>query len=100
MDRGGDVRGPLEVGRCAAKRCARAREPGTLGHRPVVSFYPVVYFAGAIGLKGATTTTVVQVGYTIADIVAKAGFGVLIYMIAVRKSAAPSVALDTCFANA
>jgi hypothetical protein len=26
------------------------------------------------------------VGYTIADIIAKAGFGVLIYMIAVRKS--------------
>ena len=28
----------------------------------------------------------VQVGYTIADIVAKAGFGVMIYMIAQRKS--------------
>ncbi|MBV6631932.1 MAG: bacteriorhodopsin [Alphaproteobacteria bacterium] len=51
------------------------------------SFYPVVFFAGAIGLDGATATTVVEVGYTIADIVSKAGFGVLIYMIAVRKSA-------------
>ena len=51
------------------------------------SFYPVVYFAGAIGLDGATATVIVEVGYTIADIVAKAGFGVLIYMIAVRKSA-------------
>jgi hypothetical protein len=30
----------------------------------------------------------VQVGYTIADIVAKAAFGVLIYMIAARKSEA------------
>jgi bacteriorhodopsin len=50
------------------------------------SFYPVVYFAGAIGLEGATATVVVEVGYTIADIIAKAGFGVLIFLIAVRKS--------------
>jgi bacteriorhodopsin len=49
-------------------------------------FYPVVYFAGAIGLEGATATVVVEVGYTIADIVAKAGFGVLIFLIAMRKS--------------
>ena len=52
------------------------------------AFYPVVYFAGAIGLDGATANTVIQVGYTIADLVAKAAFGVLIYMIAVRKSGA------------
>ena len=52
------------------------------------AFYPIVYFAGAIGLEGATATTVVQVGYTIADIVAKAAFGVLIYTIALRKSQA------------
>jgi len=49
-------------------------------------FYPVVYFAGAIGLEGATATVVVEVGYTIADIIAKAGFGVLIFLIAMRKS--------------
>lgn len=54
------------------------------------SFYPVVYFAGAIGLEGSAANTIVQVGYTIADIVSKAGFGVLIYMIAVRKSAVPA----------
>ncbi len=52
------------------------------------SFYPVVFFAGAVGLEGATALTVVQVGYTIADLVAKAAFGVLIFMIAVRKSEA------------
>lgn len=50
------------------------------------SFYPVVYFAGAVGMEGSMANTVVQVGYTIADIIAKAGFGVLIYLIAVRKS--------------
>lgn len=53
------------------------------------AFYPVVYFAGAIGLEGATATVVVEVGYTIADIIAKAGFGVLIFMIAMRKSEEP-----------
>ena len=52
------------------------------------AFYPIVYFAGAVGLEGATATTVVEVGYTVADITAKAAFGVLIFMIAVRKSEA------------
>ena len=52
------------------------------------SFYPIVFFTGAVGLEGATALTVVQVGYTIADLVAKAGFGVLIFLIAMRKSEA------------
>ncbi len=50
------------------------------------SFYPVVFVFPMIGLTGGAAETAVQVGYTIADIVAKAVFGVLIYMIAVRKS--------------
>jgi bacteriorhodopsin len=53
-------------------------------------FYPVVYFAGAVGLEGATATVVVEVGYTVADIISKAGFGVLIVMIAMRKSEDPA----------
>ena len=52
------------------------------------SFYPIVYFAGAVGLAGSTSEVVIQVGYTAADIIAKAGFGVLIFLIAVRKSEA------------
>lgn len=55
------------------------------------SFYPIVYFAGAIGLEGGTASTIVQLGYTVADIVSKAGLGLLIYMIAVRKSTASGV---------
>jgi len=39
-----------------------------------------------LGVTGGNATVAVQVGYTIADIVAKAGFGVLIYLIAARKS--------------
>jgi bacteriorhodopsin len=52
-------------------------------------FYPVVYalyfFPGA-KVGSAEVTTYVQIGYTIADIVAKAVFGVFIYVVAVRKS--------------
>ncbi|MEL6799516.1 MAG: bacteriorhodopsin-like [Pseudomonadota bacterium] len=50
------------------------------------AFYPVVYFAGAIGLGGALATVVIEVGYTVADLTSKVVFGVLIYMIAVRKT--------------
>jgi len=56
------------------------------------AFYPVVYFAGAIGLGGAEAQTIIEVGYTIADLTSKVLFGVLIYMIAVRKSQIADVA--------
>lgn len=51
-------------------------------------FYPIVFLFPMIGFSGGTATTLVQVGYTIADLVAKAVFGLLIYGIAVRKSEA------------
>lgn len=51
-------------------------------------FYPIVYMAPYAGLTGGTAITTIQIGYTIADIVAKAGLGILIYLIAVRKSEA------------
>jgi bacteriorhodopsin len=50
-------------------------------------FYPIVYMIPYTNLSGAAVETGIQVGYTIADLVAKAGVGVLIYLIAVRKSA-------------
>jgi bacteriorhodopsin len=50
------------------------------------SFYPVVFVFPMIGLTGGAATTAVEVGYTVADIAAKAVFGVLIYLIAARKS--------------
>ena len=49
-------------------------------------FYPIVYMVPYTSFSGAATETALQIGYTVADIVAKAGLGVLIYMIAVRKS--------------
>ena len=51
-------------------------------------FYPIVYMIPYTNLGGAATETYVQVGYTIADIIAKAGVGVLVYLIAIRKSRA------------
>lgn len=51
-------------------------------------FYPIVYMAPFVGFDGAASETVIQIGYTIADIVAKAGIGVMIYVIALRKSQA------------
>lgn len=50
------------------------------------SFYPVVFILPMLGLEGSTASTAIQVGYSIADVVAKAVFGIVIYMIAVRKS--------------
>ena len=50
------------------------------------SFYPVVFVFPMIGLTGGTAATAVQVGYTVADVVSKAVFGVVIFMIALRKS--------------
>jgi bacteriorhodopsin len=52
-------------------------------------FYPIVYalyFFPAANLGSGKVTMYVQVGYTIADIVAKAVFGVFIWVVAMRKS--------------
>lgn len=49
-------------------------------------FYPIVYLFPLIGLTGGAAITAVEVGYTVADIVAKAVFGILILAIAMRKS--------------
>jgi len=53
-------------------------------------FYPIVYmlpFLGT-GMADANTMVAVQIGYCIADVAAKAGYGVMIYAIASKKSAA------------
>ena len=52
------------------------------------AFYPIVFIFPMLGLDGATAETFVQVGYSVADIVAKAVFGILIFAIALKKSEA------------
>jgi len=48
--------------------------------------YPAVYAIKSVGLAGSTATAYEQVGYSVADVVAKAVFGVLIWAIAAEKS--------------
>ena len=61
-------------------------------------FYPIVYMIPYTSLSGSTTSVAVQLGYTLADIIAKAGVGILIYNIAVRKSAAEADGVTTPYA--
>ncbi len=49
-------------------------------------FYPIAYMGPFFGLTGASAEVFIQVGYSIADITAKCGYGVLIYNIAALRS--------------
>jgi len=49
-------------------------------------FYPIVFTFPMLGLHGGDATTGVQIGYSLADIIAKAVFGLLIFAIARAKS--------------
>jgi len=48
--------------------------------------YPFVYMVKGVGLAGPIATVYEQVGYSVADVVAKAVFGVMIWAIASTKS--------------
>lgn len=49
-------------------------------------FYPIAYMAPFYGLQGANAEVILQTGYSIADILAKCGYGLLIYNIARLRS--------------
>ncbi len=51
-------------------------------------FYPIVYCLPYFGMDIASSIVSIQTGYAIADVLAKAGYGVMIYAIAREKSAA------------
>ena len=55
-------------------------------------FYPIVFVLPMIGLTGATAVVGVQIGYSIADVLAKAGYGLFIYNIALKKTQSEAVA--------
>lgn len=48
--------------------------------------YPFVYLIKNVGIAGPTATMYEQIGYSAADVIAKAVFGVLIWAIAAEKS--------------
>jgi len=49
-------------------------------------FYPIAYLAPVMGIGEATGLVALNVGYAIADLSAKAGFGIMIFSIARTKS--------------
>lgn len=49
-------------------------------------FYPLAYMAPFFGFEGSTAVIALQVGYSIADVTAKCGYGVMIYAIARAKT--------------
>jgi bacteriorhodopsin len=50
------------------------------------SFYPIVYHVDLLQISQSSFVVALQVGYTLADILAKAVFGFFIYLIAIKKS--------------
>ena len=48
--------------------------------------YPFVYMLKGIGLGGSNATAFEQVGYSFADIIAKAAYGIMIWRIAHEKT--------------
>jgi bacteriorhodopsin len=50
--------------------------------------YPIAYLLPEIGIQGATATMGVQVGYTVADLLAKPLFGLLVFSVARTKTQA------------
>ncbi len=57
-------------------------------------FYPIAFMAPFYGLSGANAEVALQVGYSIADIAAKCGYGLLIYNIARLRSEAEDGILE------
>merc|ERR1712115_386883 len=55
--------------------------------------YPGVYIIKMLGISGTMATAAEQIGYSIADVVAKAVFGVLIWAIAAAKTEATKESL-------
>ncbi len=79
----------IGLGDAIARQPAEARGlVSTARYLTVIAwlFYPIVFLFPMLGLTGAGAESAVQVGYSIADIVAKAVFGMLIYTIAVIKT--------------
>jgi len=49
-------------------------------------FYPTVYALGSFGLSQGASQVGIQLGYSLADVLAKAGYGLMIFAIAYTKS--------------
>merc|ERR1712238_490903 len=50
--------------------------------------YPVVYLFPMLGISGSNVVVLIQLGYSVSDIVSKCGVGLLVYSITMAKSTA------------
>jgi len=57
-------------------------------------FYPIAYMFPMFGISGASAEVGLQLGYSLADIAAKCGYGVMIYLIAVSKMEAEGITIE------
>jgi bacteriorhodopsin len=57
-------------------------------------FYPIAYMFPMFGISGASAEVGLQLGYSLADITAKCGYGVMIYLIAVSKMEAEGITIE------
>jgi bacteriorhodopsin len=63
-------------------------------------FYPITYMLPMFGIVGATALVGIQVGYSIADVAAKCGYGLMIYAIARAKTQADQAAQGDAMTSA
>lgn len=54
-------------------------------------FYPIAYLLPLLGISGSSAIVAVQVGYSISDIAAKCGYGIMIYSVARAKMRAEGI---------
>ena len=57
-------------------------------------FYPIAYLMPQLGVEAGSATVALQVGYSIADILAKCGYGFMIYAIAQAKMEAEGASVS------
>lgn len=57
-------------------------------------FYPIAYMMPVFGVGGGTAEVALQVGYSLADVAAKCGYGVMIYHIARAKMEAAGETIE------
>merc|ERR1712183_1196439 len=81
----------LAVGLKTAAGCQQPTVASLTGYArwlTIISWltYPFVYIIKMLGISGVAATAGEQIGYSVADVVAKAVFGVLIWAIAAEKS--------------
>ena len=57
-------------------------------------FYPIAYLMPQLGVEAGSATVALQVGYSVADILAKCGYGFMIYAIAQAKMEAEGASVS------